>query len=164
MPKRWIVFALLAAGVRALPAQVQVVGPSFAALSVPDLPASEAWYRSLFGLTRVFEGASPDSTTRVVLLSGAGVRVELVWHLGARALSAVAGAPLAPDQVFGPAKIGFFVRDLDQVLGLLRARHAVIEGAWLERPAGLPPGDTLWTRNLLVRDPAGTYVQFFEAR
>lgn len=32
------------------------------------------------------------------------------------------------------------------------------------RPAGFPPGDTPWTRNILVRDPAGTHVQCFEAR
>lgn len=145
-------------------AQVQVVGPSFAALSVPDLPTSERWYSEVFGLTRIFEAAALDSSTRVVLLSGRGLRVELVWHQTARALSTYTGQATAPDQVFGPAKIGFYVVDLDRALALLRARHATIEGEWLSRPPQVSASDTLWTRNALVRDPAGTYVQLFERR
>lgn len=164
MRPSWLPALLLAVAPAAAAAQVEVVGPSFVALSVPDLPASERWYGSLFGLTRVFEGAAPDSSTQVVLLSGRGVRVELVWHRTARSLAAVTGAPTAPDQVYGPAKIGFYVRDLDRVLAQLRAQRATIEGTWLTRPPHVAATDTLWTRNILVRDPAGTYVQFFEAR
>ena len=159
-----ILAVMLVVAAHSAAAQMQVVGPSFVALSVPDLDASERWYGRLFGLTRVFEGAAPDSSTRVVLLAGRGVRVELVWHRTARTLSEAVGAATAPDHVFGPAKIGFFVRDLDGVLARLRAEGATIEGTWLTRPSHVPASDTLWTRNLLVRDPAGTYVQFFEAR
>lgn len=164
MRKQAGVFVLLLLVARAGAAQVQVVGPSFAALSVPDLSASERWYSEAFGLTRVFEGAAPDSSTRVVLLSGPGLRVELVWHRTARSLESFAGHPTPPDQVFGPAKIGFYVVDLDRALERLRAQHATIEGEWLTRPPHLPATDTLWTRNALVRDPAGTYVQLFEKR
>lgn len=164
MRKRSIVLALFCLVTPIAEAQVQVVGPSFAALSVPDLPASERWYSEVFGLTRVFEGAAPDSSTRVVLLSGPGLRIELVWHRTARSLEALAGRPTAPDQVFGPAKIGFYVMNLDKALERLRARHATIEGQWLSRPPHVPATDTLWTRNALVRDPAGNYVQLFESR
>jgi methylmalonyl-CoA/ethylmalonyl-CoA epimerase len=164
MRKQAVVLVLLLLVARTAVAQVQVVGPSFAALSVPDLPASERWYSEVFGLTRVFEGAAPDSSTRVVLLSGPGLRVELVWHRTARSLAAYAGRPTPPDQVYGPAKIGFYVVDLDRALDQLRSRHATIEGEWLTRPPHVPATDTLWTRNALVRDPAGTYVQLFETR
>ncbi len=164
MRKQAVMLVLLLLGARAGAAQVQVVGPSFAALSVPDLPASERWYSEVFGLTRVFEGAAPDSSTRVVLLSGRGLRVELVWHRTARSLESYAGRPTPPDQVFGPAKIGFYVVDLDRALERLRAQHATIEGEWLTRPPHVPAADTLWTRNALVRDPAGTYLQLFEKR
>lgn len=151
-------------GARPARAQVSVVGPSFVALSVPDLAASIAWYRGVFGGEVVFEAASPDSSTKVAMVAGSGVRVELVWHRSARSLSAHAGRELPPDQAFGPAKIGFFVTDLDSTLAVLRARHATVEGTWLDRPATLPASDTLWTRNILVRDNSGTYVQFFERR
>lgn len=154
----------LSLGARGAAAQIEVVGPSFAALSVPDLPASIQWYRETFGLGIAFEGASPDSTTRVVLLTGRGLRVELVWHKAARSLSSYAGTPTQPDLVFGPAKLGFFVADLDAALEALRARRATIEGTWLTRPAHLAPGDTLWTRNILVRDNSGNYLQLFERR
>ena len=149
---------------RGAPAQVEVVGPSFVALSVADLPASVRWYRELFGLQLLFEAASPDSGTRVVLLGGPGVRIEFVWHRDARSLSSYAGAPTPPDMVHGPAKIGFFVTDLDQALRALQRQGATIEGTWLTRPAHVAASDTLWTRNLLARDPGGTYVQFFERR
>ena len=164
MRKHVLPLALLALAASPVSAQVQVVGPSFASLSVPDLPASEHWYREVFGLTRVFEGAAPDSSTLVVLLAGPGLRVELVWHRTARALQAYTGAATPPDQVYGPAKIGFYVQDLDGALARLRALHATIEGEWLTRPPHVPATDTLWTRNALVRDPAGTYVQLFERR
>jgi catechol 2,3-dioxygenase-like lactoylglutathione lyase family enzyme len=162
--RRWLLCAALALSTRETHAQVQVVGPSFAALSVPDLSASEQWYREIFGLTRVFEAAAPDSSTRVVLLAGPGLRIELVWHRSARSLSSYAGTPTPPDQVFGPAKLGFFVADFDRALDRLRAQHVAIEGTWLTRPAHVAPTDTLWTRNILVRDPAGVYVQLFERR
>lgn len=143
-------------------AQIEVVGPSFAALSVPDLPASARWYREILGLNVAFEAAAPDSATKVMLLTGRGVRIELVWHKAARSLSSYAGAPTQPDMVYGPAKVGFFVSNLDQTLTALRAHGATIEGTWLTRPSHIAPGDTLWTRNILVRDNSGTYVQFFE--
>lgn len=164
MREHAVVLGLLLLVGRPADAQVQVVGPSFAALSVPDLSASERWYSEVFGLSRVFEGAAPDSSTRVVLLSGPGLRVELVWHRTARSLAEYAGRPTPPDQVFGPAKIGFYVVDLEQALERLRSLHATIEGEWLIRPAHVPATDTLWTRNALVRDPAGTHVQLFERR
>lgn len=149
---------------RPLAAQIDVVGPSFAALSVPDLGASVRWYRENFGLEVVFEAAAPDSTTQVRLLAGHGMRIELVWHRNAKALSAYAGQPLQPDMVYGSAKIGFFVTDLDRAITSLRAHGATIEGTWLDRPAHVAPSDSLWTRNILVRDNSGTYLQLFEAR
>ncbi|MBK6781574.1 MAG: VOC family protein [Gemmatimonadetes bacterium] len=162
--RRCILILGLALGPGAAAAQVEVVGPSFAALSVPDLAASVQWYRDIFGLNVVFEAAAPDSSTRVVLLAGRGLRVEFVWHRTARSLSSYAGAPTAPDQVFGPAKLGFFVADLDAALASLRRHGATIEGLWLERPGHVPPEDTLWTRNILVRDNSGNYLQLFERR
>ncbi|HMV33959.1 MAG TPA: hypothetical protein PKA50_17705, partial [Gemmatimonadales bacterium] len=66
--------------------------------------------------------------------------------------------------VFGPAKLGFFVADLDAALASLRRHGATIEGTWLTRPGHVGPDDTLWTRNILVRDNSGNYVQFFERR
>ena len=160
--RRFVHICLVLLGTREAAAQVEVVGPSFAALSVPDLPASIRWYREAFGLNVVFEGASPDSTTRVVLLSGAGLRVELVWHQEAKSLATYAGSPTQPDMVFGAPKIGFFVRNIDSAIAALRRQGATIEGTWLVRPNHVSREDTLWTRNILVRDNSGTYVQLFE--
>jgi hypothetical protein len=122
-----VLICLIVASAREAAAQVEVVGPSFAALSVPDLNASVRWYRTAFGLSVVFEGGSPDSATKV-------------------------GAP----------KIGFFVRDMDSAVAVLRRQGAAIEGTWLVRPSHISPDDSLWTRNILVRDNSGTYVQLFE--
>jgi len=162
--RRFVVACLIGMGARQAVAQVEVVGPSFVALSVPDLPASVRWYKEAFGLNLVFEGSSPDSATRVVLLAAAGLRVELVWHQNAKALSSYAEGPTQPDMVFGAPKIGFFVRDLDSAIAVLRSQRANIEGTWLVRPPHIPPTDTLWARNILVRDNSGNYVQLFEGR
>jgi catechol 2,3-dioxygenase-like lactoylglutathione lyase family enzyme len=162
--RRFVPICVLALGARQVVAQVAVVGPSFAALSVPDLAASVRWYRDVFGLSIVFEAAAPDSATKVVLLAGAGLRIELVWHQNARPLSSYAGGPTQPDMVFGAPKIGFFVRDIDSAIAVLRTQRATIEGTWLVRPPQIPASDTLWTRNILVRDNSGTYVQLFERR
>ncbi len=159
-----VLICLIVASAREAAAQVEVVGPSFAALSVPDLNASVRWYRTAFGLNVIFEGGSPDSATKVVLLAGTGVRVELVWHQNAKSLASYAGEPTQPDMVFGAPKIGFFVRDMDSAIAVLRGQGATIEGTWLVRPAHVSPDDTLWTRNILVRDNSGTYVQLFERR
>lgn len=162
--RRVAVVCLALLGARRATAQIQVVGPSFAALSVSDLATSARWYQQAFGLHRVFESASPDSSTKVLLLAGAGLRVELVWHRNARSLASYAGGPTQPDMVFGAPKIGFFVRDLDRAIAALRKQGATIEGMWLDRPPHLPPDDSLWTRNILARDNSGTYVQLFEHR
>ena len=157
MPSRSLIraCALLLCATR-VEAQVKVTSPAFAALSVPDLAASVRWYRSVFGLNVVFEDASPDSTTRVTLLAGTGVRIELVWHQAAKALSAYAGRATPRDMAYGSAKIGFFVSNMDSTLAALRAQGATIEGTWLVRPGRVAPTDTLWTRNILVRDNSGT--------
>jgi catechol 2,3-dioxygenase-like lactoylglutathione lyase family enzyme len=160
----FISVCVMALGARQVAAQVTVVGPSFAALSVPDLAASVQWYREVFGLNIVFEAVAPDSATKVVLLAGAGLRIELVWHRSARSLSSYAGGPTQPDMVFGAPKIGFYVRDIDSALAVLRSQRATIEGTWLVRPSHIPDSDTLWARNILVRDTSGTYVQLFERR
>jgi methylmalonyl-CoA/ethylmalonyl-CoA epimerase len=144
------------------PAPIEVSGPQFAALSVKDLSASVKWYRELFGLGVLFEAASPDSSTRVILLGNRNMRLELVSHREAKSISELAGRATPPDMVFGSAKIGFYVRDLDAALAALRARGAIIEGTWLTRPANVASTDSVWTRNLLARDNSGTYVQFFE--
>jgi catechol 2,3-dioxygenase-like lactoylglutathione lyase family enzyme len=161
--KRYLLACALGFAAQPLAAQIEVVGPSFAALSVPDLAASVAWYHDIFGLEVVFDGFAPDSSSHVPLLAGHGMRIELVWHRGARTLSSYAGKPTQPDMVYGSAKIGFFVTDLDHALAVLRAHNARIDGTWLERPAHVLPSDTLWTRTFLVRDASGTYLQLFEA-
>jgi hypothetical protein len=102
-----VLICFIVASAREAAAQVEVVGPSFAALSVPDLNASVRWYRTAFG---------------------------------------------------------FFVRDMDSAIAVLRGQGATIEGTWLVRPTHVSPDDTLWTRNILVRDNSGTYVQLFERR
>jgi catechol 2,3-dioxygenase-like lactoylglutathione lyase family enzyme len=162
--RRFVPICLVALGARHVAAQIAVVGPSFAALSVPDLAASVRWYREVFGLSVVFEAVTPDSATKVALLAGAGLRIELVWHQNAKPLSSYAGGPTQPDLVFGAPKIGFFVPDMDSAVAVLRTHGATIEGTWLVRPPNTAASDTLWTRNILVRDNSGTYVQLFERR
>ena len=161
---RLLLACALAVGVQPLAAQIEVVGPSFAALSVPDLASSVAWYHDIFGLEVVFDAVAPDSSTHVELLAGHGIRIELVWHRNARTLSSYAGQSTQPDMVYGSAKIGFFVADLDGAITVLRQHAATIEGTWLDRPGHVADSDTLWTRNILVRDNSGTYLQVFEAR
>ena len=144
------------------PRAVDVVGPQFIALSVPDLDASIRWYREVFGLEQVFADGAPDGSARVVLLASDVLRVELGAFRAARSLREVAGQELPPMLVHGIVKFGFFVRDIAQTAATLRARGVTIEGEWLTRPSHLAPGDPLWTPNLLARDNSGNYLQFFQ--
>lgn len=155
----------LAAQASPLPAPnpIELAAPQFIALSVRDLASSVRWYGELFGLSELFDAASPDSSTLVKLMGSRSLRVEFVQHRSARSLEQIAGKPTSPDQVYGFAKVGFFVRDLDATIAILRAHGASIEGTWLQRPAAVAANDPVWTRNILVRDNSGNYVQFFES-
>jgi methylmalonyl-CoA/ethylmalonyl-CoA epimerase len=130
--------------------QVELISPHFIALSVPDLDASERWYRDLFGLTVVMD-VQADSNTRVRVLRSANLTVELVADRRARP-RARTGPDIA--QAHGLMKAGLFVSDLDATIAVLRAHRIAIEGQWLESNP----------RNLLVRDPDGNLIQFFERR
>ena len=47
---------------------------------------------------------------------------------------------------------------------MVRASMGSVLASWLERQAHVPPSDALRTRNILVRDNSGTYLQLFEAK
>lgn len=126
---------------------------AFFALSVPDLEASIRWYREKLGLEVILRPL-PEEKSRVAVLQGNGLTVELLQLADAVPLSQAAPAVTANYLVHGYFKAGLVVDDFDHTLETLRARGVAIAIGPFPARAGQPA-------NVIVRDNAGNLIQFF---
>jgi catechol 2,3-dioxygenase-like lactoylglutathione lyase family enzyme len=125
------------------------VSGAFFALTVPDLAASTAWYRTALGL-RVTREIPASGGVAVTILEGDGLIVELLQY------SDPPPNPGPGDSArrIGIAKAGFLVRDFDRVLERLR-----VQGA--ELAYGPYPASAGQLANVIVRDNAGNLIPIF---
>jgi catechol 2,3-dioxygenase-like lactoylglutathione lyase family enzyme len=128
--------------------EVRLAGSHFIALSVADLEASARWYQDLFGLAVRFD-VQADSNTRVRVLGSNTLTVELIADRRGRPRPAGSGDIAL---VHGFIKAGLFVSDINAAIAALRAHGVTIDGQWLNSNP----------RNLVIRDPSGNTIQFFE--
>jgi len=126
---------------------------AFFALSVPDARASAKWYQEKLGLAVVMDPPKQDRT-KVVVLEGGGLIVELIQDDDAVALKTAAPAARGSIPVHGIAKAGVVVADFDATLATLRQRKTEI--AYGPYPAGKGQ-----RANVIVRDGDGNLIQFF---
>ena len=129
------------------------VSGAFLALSVPDLEASAAWYTDKLGLRVVLE-PPPYQGTRVKVLEGGGLVVELLHNPAAVPLQAAAPAISHTTLVHGLFKAGFAVTDYDRALATLRERG-------VEIAMGPFPAQGGQRANVIIRDNAGNLLQLF---
>jgi hypothetical protein len=92
--------------------------------------------------------------TKVVVLEGGGLIVELIQDDDAVALKTTAPAARDGIQVHGVVKAGVVVADFDATLATLRQRR--VEIAYGPYPAGKEQ-----RANVIVRDGDGNLIQFF---
>jgi catechol 2,3-dioxygenase-like lactoylglutathione lyase family enzyme len=125
----------------------------FFALSVADLEASTRWYSETLGLTVVMRPPRANGTS-VSILEGGGLIVELIQRDDAMPLNKAAPGVDASYRVYGFFKAGIIVDDFDGTVRQLRARGVEIAmGPFPKTPAQ--------RANVIVKDNAGNYIQFF---
>lgn len=127
---------------------------AFFALSVPDAKASADWYSEKLGLKVTLQ---PPKTgqSRVIVLEGGGLIVELIEQDNGLPLSEAAPSITNPSLIHGIAKVGVIVEDLDKTVALLKARGVAIA-------FGPFPATADQRANLIIQDNNGNLVQFFE--
>jgi catechol 2,3-dioxygenase-like lactoylglutathione lyase family enzyme len=126
---------------------------AFFAVSVPNADSSRAWYVEKLGMRVIMESPRQNGT-RVIVVTGGGLTVELLENASAVPLRTAAPAINHTTLVHGPFKAGFYVDDFDATLGRLRQRGVAI--AMGPFPAGNGAGP-----NVIIRDNAGNLIQIF---
>ena len=159
LPMRILLSALLASAPLPLAAQGASTAPAltaagaFIALSVPDLDASVAWYTDKLGLRVVMDPPAYQGT-KVKVLEGGGLVVELLHNPAAVPLRTAAPAINHTTLVHGLFKAGFAVTDYDRALATLRERG-------VEIAMGPFPAQNGQRANVIIRDNAGNLLQLF---
>ena len=113
--------------------------PFLAGIKVPDADSAARWYHENLGFT--LNGASTINGVRQVVVERGPYAIELLS---------------AKDSV-GVSKLGFVVDDLDPVLKELQKR-----GVHIVR--GITTLPQVQIRFLLIQDPNGNVIQFFDRR
>jgi catechol 2,3-dioxygenase-like lactoylglutathione lyase family enzyme len=125
-------------------------------VSVADLDAQEAWYRSALGLTEVDERLDrPEAGVRTAVLGdGAGLRVEFTERKGSRAMPRCDPYSATATQTY--THLALEVPDLDTAFRRLTVEFAA--------PAvtGPGPGATEGARYAYVHDPEGNLIELIE--
>jgi catechol 2,3-dioxygenase-like lactoylglutathione lyase family enzyme len=133
-------------------APIATAAGAFFALTVPDVDASARWYSEKLGLAVVMRDTAPDKT-RVVVLEGGGLIVELIQRGNAGAEKNPAAAP-GDLPARGFFKGGAIVADFDRTMATLKARG-------VEIAFGPFPARSNQRANVIIRDNAGNLIQFF---
>ena len=126
---------------------------AFIGMSVADLDASSRWYQEKFGLKVTMQPTGTDEA-RATVLEGGGLTIELMQHSRARPLRTAAPGVQDNFEVHGIFKAGIFVENFDRTLAELRRRG-------VEVAMGPFPKRDSQPANVIVRDNAGNYLQFF---
>ncbi|HZN02511.1 MAG TPA: VOC family protein [Candidatus Polarisedimenticolia bacterium] len=146
-----LVLALAAATPAPAAVPVLSVSGAFFALSVPDARKSASWYGEKLGLTVVMDPPK-HGKSKVIVLEGGGLIVELIQEDDAVPLGATAPGARSPMQVHGIAKAGVIVSDFEATLAALRQKK--VEIAYGPYPAGKGQ-----RANCIIRDGDGNLIQ-----
>ena len=150
--------ALLAVGVLACTADgLPVTAYHLAAITVPALEASVAWYETNLDFNVKAEFSGRDGKSRVVLLERDGFILEIAHHQDQIAITDFVDPPPRRPLVQGIFKFGLPLTSFDSVVAVLRERGVVFVGDVFEDP-------TFAVRSVVIEDNSGIGVQLFERR
>jgi catechol-2,3-dioxygenase len=125
----------------------------FFALSVADIDASTEWYSEKFGLKVVMQPPKANQS-RVVVLEGGGLIVELIQNDDARPLSEIVPTIKDKTLIHGIVKVGVIVDDFDKTVENLKERNVSIF-------LGPFPATADQRANVIIQDNEGNLIQFF---
>jgi len=168
VPRLWFLVWLLPAivfpgygQVRSSPGatgSLQVGPPCLAAICVPELDSSVAWYQKYLGFKKLETITLPE--LRIAFLDLNGFRLEVVEDT--RAFTREMLQKRIPElkkldnPLAGIAKIAFNVTDFDTFAARLKS-----EGVSFQTKIMKAQGT--WPRSFIVLDNNGNWIQFFEA-
>jgi len=126
---------------------------SLIALSTPDVAATAKWYQEQLGFKPVKSGEM-GKDLRFALLRYDDNILELIQNPHAKPLAQAVPGLKDPFEVYGVFKLGFTVRNLDEVLGSLKERGVRVEFNTTQL-------NDLQLRAFGIRDLDGNLIQFF---
>ncbi len=126
---------------------------AFFAISVPNADTSRSWYVDKLGMREIFRSPAQNGT-RVIVVSGGGLTVEILENTAAVPLRTAAPAISHTTLVHGTFKAGLFVDDFDGAIRRLRDRGVPIAMGPFPASNGVPA-------NAIVRDNYGNFIQLF---
>ncbi len=149
--------ASIAVGVLACAADGLPVSTTYhlAAITVPDLEASVAWYETNLDFDIKAEFSGRDGKSRIVLLDRDGFILEIAHHQDQIAITDFVDPPPRRPLVQGIFKFGLPLTSFDSVVAVLRERSVVFVGDVFEDP-------TFAVRSVVIEDNSGIGVQLFE--
>lgn len=151
--KKLLILLLLATGLEANAQSSFAYTPYFSAVIVKDLDVSVKWYSSVFGLKTKEVMEDPNGAYRVSILESDGYLVELLQLKESVAKEEVLKGKQEV-RLQGHFKQGFRVQNMDEVLKHLSGLNVDVSRIFRDKKNG--------KRNLLVTDPDGNLLQFFE--
>ena len=128
------------------------VTSSFAALVVADAARSEEWYRSVLGMT--LKTNLTDGTATIVILTSKDFELELLELQGSLSRQVALESYPTGTQIQGLFQAGFKIDNVDVWIAHLTSLQIDAFQVFTDPGTG--------KRNLLVEDPDGNLIQFFE--
>jgi len=132
---------------------MQHVSGSLVALSTPDASTAARWYEEKLGFQLVKEGQMGKGL-RFALPRYDDNVLELIQNPEARPLAKAIPGIKDPFEVYGIFKIGFTVRNLDDVFADLKQREVKVD-------FNITQLNDLGLRAFGIRDVDGNLIQFF---
>jgi len=123
-------------------------------VSVPDLEASTAWYRSVLGFEELRRFQIDSIPAKVVMLCRGAMHVELFEVPGGEAPSGDRSEPDSDLRTYGNKHVAFAVRDVHAFAEELRQRGADIVSV----------NDFPFGSNAFVRDNSGNIIEFVQSK
>lgn len=136
-------------------AQPESPQPYFTALMVQNIDTSTQWYSSVLGFEVINQTAMESIGLRQANLTLDGALLELIEIPTAIEKQKVFAQFEGKKYVQGIFKIGFKVANLDAFVTYLRSKNVDFHGEIVR-------DDKLNMRMIIIKDPDGNYIQFFE--
>jgi methylmalonyl-CoA/ethylmalonyl-CoA epimerase len=121
-------------------------------VSVPDLDAAIAWWRSVLGFEVIKRFPIPAIPAEVAMLRNGPLHIELFQVPDARPLPEERRMPDSDVKTHGNKHVSFAVHSVREFAEILRQRGADI--VWVRE---MPHGS-----NIFIRDNAGNLIEFVE--
>ncbi|WP_298902994.1 VOC family protein [uncultured Psychroserpens sp.] len=127
----------------------------FSALIVNDMDVSLAWYTDVIGLEILNTQESPDAGFKQANLKLGNILIELIELDKAQAVEDAIPNYTSKTRIEGFFKIGFSMNNFDAWIKHLKLKKVAFHGT-------VVTNKTSGKRMVIVKDPDGNRIQFFE--